>query len=778
MEHKLNISNNSAIFIVAVLESLLVLMLFLIYGQGRLFYGGNASGIYRYDLFPIDLSNLFANFSLLLSFSNYYAAFYVQVFLSAFVTSVSLMYLLLFILKGYTNRVSVFASSSVTTFLYFFNLTAIGDTFKSYLGNFSILEGGLILFMLTSLKVIGASNKKNHNFPKYLMLNGFLAGIILPTYPNFIRIALVEFTWFICLFLYNIYRNKILFKSWIRDVNVYGMITRIYFFIKYSGLWIIFFIIGSLDTLLPFLSQLKSNITTSIGISSSVSGLGHLPIVNLIRMFGPVNAPYDNSFISGHSIIFYISFIWTIFIIIIPFILVVSRKYRKNGLVLFISIFTFYLIWGAGYFNYLFLEFFPRNVSLLSQIFIYWEPSITIYPILGTILMGFTISYLVNTLLRIRIKPKRPSVQILSIRPVNGTINQFVTIKRLKVVLIVFIIIAPFSLTMLPELSGQTFGQYYNQNIKGYKVPSDYESAYKMISNIDRSNLIVYPEINTFITTSWGFQGPVNFYTEYFYPSNVISIASNNQYGQYLPNQLNYYFNVTSPLIPVYHDPNYIYTQYNESNLLYGAKRVNDSASDFLLNSYNYSSSILIKNFFNHSYNFSNMLYLGINLNSNDIINLTNDIQNGTFSVGIISSNYIFWLNSKYSYVYKSQNNNTTEVIFSILSSGISCKQIFDTIGLAYSSNKYFNNTYLNITGITVYSTGNTSVNNLNHYFTVDNSFRNLENENSYILLDESIEVGMIYPLQFTLNIIRVLILLNLIQNIYNGNDLKIYKIE
>ncbi|MEL9939455.1 MAG: hypothetical protein QW348_00840 [Ignisphaera sp.] len=78
--------------------------------------------------------------------------------------------------------------------------------------------------------------------------------------------------------------------------------------------------------------------------------------------------------------------------------------------------------------------------------------------------------------------------------------------KAFIIVLLVLLL-----LTSLPIFSGQVFGQYYDESIKGFVIPKDYRIVMDLEAK-PYEHILLLPATSTYVSTSWGWQGSIGWY--------------------------------------------------------------------------------------------------------------------------------------------------------------------------------------------------------------------------------------------------------------------------
>lgn len=185
--------NSISIILSLILTSSLFVLILLYYTHGALLYGGDGYGFYSDYQFlqqPDPNSFVFA-ICYLISFGNYYVAFYVFIFTSTFVTLCGVYFVTNEIFREslcVSTRVIMVILAGV---LYIVNPVALTDTFKSLIANIYLYNAAFLIFLGEVIR-LWRSNKRNANFNlKDALVLGISLGISAQPFPNNVRTFIV-----------------------------------------------------------------------------------------------------------------------------------------------------------------------------------------------------------------------------------------------------------------------------------------------------------------------------------------------------------------------------------------------------------------------------------------------------------------------------------------------------------------------------------------------------------------------------------------------------------
>ncbi len=407
---------------------------------------------------------------------------------------------------NYLNRVHKTVSFIVISVLFGFNPWATLDTFKSYLGSTSIqafLSFGIIAFYFRLIRYLFDRARVTSCELLFVVASIIiLYGSPSSTVRGIILFFQLEVT-FILLVLFVYFLNKhekIILKKRLRTI------------LKFSSIPLIVSIsIFLLNLLAGYLTPLKGRVLSRWGSLT--------PSANVLY---PTYATVANSFIGMTSWIAHsnympyhelyekgitasLMFLWPL--IALGFLLLILVKTRYNDKinhslrlqVVFMFMLTIISIsWGTA----LHPPFSFLKSIIVSKLPIIvkawpWGMSLVLIKFSYIVFSSYVIGYLVS-------------------KAFSGNSRFMLTRfeRNASIISIVFTSVLFLSLllyTSLPIYTGKVFGQYYDENIKGFILPKDYEVIYNLDSTFYEHSLLL-PETPTYTKTQWGFQGSVAWY--------------------------------------------------------------------------------------------------------------------------------------------------------------------------------------------------------------------------------------------------------------------------
>ena len=141
--------------IAALLISLSYISILLYYTHGALLWGGDYFGYfsaYNFLSYPDPSSFIYAIASIS-SAGNYYAGFYIYLFLSALLTLLG-MYLLVYeSFSGIFDKKALFRMGTIASLLYLFNPTSIVYNFSSFTANVFVTNAAFFLFLAMLIRI-------------------------------------------------------------------------------------------------------------------------------------------------------------------------------------------------------------------------------------------------------------------------------------------------------------------------------------------------------------------------------------------------------------------------------------------------------------------------------------------------------------------------------------------------------------------------------------------------------------------------------------------------
>ncbi|MDE1767110.1 MAG: hypothetical protein KGI27_12690 [Thaumarchaeota archaeon] len=718
---------NRTPIISSLILSLFYVTIILYYTHGALIFGGDQYGYYSVSqaLVTIDPQSIIYALFLFFSFNNFYSAFYVSLFVFTFVALYSIYHVTIAISENALEYKYLTFIGIIASLFYLFNPLTITNRSLSILSNISIYQTSFIIFLYEVIKLF------NNNSYKFKIKDSIIMGIAfafsLRPFPNYVRIFITAIIIFCCFLIF-----KILFDSDNLSKNV-KLYIRVIFIAS------IFAIISSLFITLPLIMNFsKINQTATYASTSIVSkasfyyGQFNL-LIQTFRLEGlwyfPTSlVPYNKIYFNQPFIILS-SLSWVILAIFIPILLINKYSYRIIISLELITVITIFLGKGANLpFGNLFLlaiDHVPFGLQLLPPSFMVQ----LLLPILYSVLIAYSIAIIGISLIK---KTKK------------NYMFYFTSILLITLVLI----------SALPVFNGTVEGQYFNENIKGYRIPYEYTQVkdYLLYNN---ANALVLPATGAYVGNSWGYSGAGNIYPAFYYPVKMYTISTFGSYAAANPAYIKAYDNLTEPLKPPL---NY--------------SKINSELSDPIYTSKNLT-------YFRVAYPFKNP----VNLNDYSYLKITVNLSNSsTFNSAISGGLQIWVISNGFGNTY-TIGPNCHRCYFNISNKTLSL-EIF--LKEPDTSSQYFN--ISNVNSLEFEFFNRSKIFNITSTpqiyggfgFSVNKSWLNLTREYgiNYIMVDKSIISGNIETYNYVNQTINYLINESYINPVYSDNTLTLYKIN
>ena len=511
--------------------SLVYVLILLFYTHGSLLFDGDNFGFYHLDQTGLlsSPSGLLEMFSLLLSFGNYYLAFYLYTFISLVFATSAIFYLArLFVSIVYGEENTVFVLL-LTPFLYVVVPYILVDYYSTLLANVSISSSFFTLFLAFWLKFYKNRDSHFSESRKNAILSGVFLGLSVTPFPNVFRIIVIGGVLFITIFLV-VFIQSILQANWRKSLLHLVNLLLFIAFLIFASLFMTYQILLNFSLISTLASTAANNF---INLNFYTGGFNSIPWT--IRLLGSWSFP--TSFVIYHSMYFGINFIalasfsWPFLALFIPIIALYHWKNVKDpNLLTIILILTIAGIFWEKAANPPFGEiwYFINSHLPFGYEFI---PTGTITFLLltkfYTILSIFSLIFVYKYLSQIRIQ----------------------SVKRLRKFISISIPIFLASMLLVAELpvfDGQLEANYFNPKSSGFIIPNDYNLARELLRNYSGTTLIL-PGVQTYITTNWNYSGSSSFYNAFFSPFKVITVQD---FGGGYSSQSNIsdYVNMTSPI--------------------------------------------------------------------------------------------------------------------------------------------------------------------------------------------------------------------------------------
>ncbi|MDG7002017.1 MAG: hypothetical protein JRN15_23195, partial [Nitrososphaerota archaeon] len=342
---------------------------------------------------------------------------------------------------------------------------------------------------------------------------------------------------------------------------------------------------------------------------------------------------------------------------------------------------------------------------------------------------------------------------------------------RIITKLILILLIAGLLIAAFPTLAGQAEGQFFNENLKGYWIPPDYQSVRGYLYS-HPGHVLVLPGMSTYFQTKWGFQGSNHFYIAYFAPTPVYTEDSFS--GGYASTTLrSIYYNLTEPLLLSSSDMPIMYNP-SPSVISVSNGRYELVNKNLVIHPSNLSHDVVLSIAFSRPIDISNFTNLGIAIKLDPYLAGV-ALSSGQLWIGLRSSSTIGWYilgEGANSYVI-SHPNSTYDFFLSVgnpspvwPSSTYNSSSVADLV-LRFPANQ----TSITMSLPELFGTKGTIVDP--RWFNMITSY-----QIQYLLLDKSVVSGNLTSPQFDNDLLAALSTGNHITSIFNGTDLELLKLE
>jgi hypothetical protein len=506
------------------LVSLLYILVILFYTHGALLFDGNFSGFYHLipGLFTTP-SGILQGISLLISQGNIYVAYYVYLYLSILSLLIASFYLSLQILSKFVPKDILLISSAVAASLSFIEPFVLTDYYSSLLGNgwvyntlfSSSLFTLFLAFLFRSYSSVGSRSK----FLNSILLSGSFLGLSVAPFPNDVRIIFIGYLLFAAMLIF------LLISSFYWDERVIWrtIFLSIVAFIIASFVFSLFDIYPmlSISGLQHYYTAASTNGATS-GIQDFTGNFNTIPQV--IRLLGvwPFTAGFDiySGIYYGINVVNISSYFWPLLALFFP--LVFAYKVKENrGLLLFIMVLVLLSIFYEKGSNpplgslWLFVTSkIPFGYEFMSSGFLQYYVMGTFYPVLATLSI-VTIYIYLKKMKIFRLRKKLSKVAVL-----------------VPVALVVVLIVAE-----MPVFDGQIYENFWAPKSSGFFIPGEYEYARDYLLSYSQ-NVLLFPGVGPWITTSWNYSGSSQIYYNFFQPVNVTNVYVFSGTPAYTPSNL------------------------------------------------------------------------------------------------------------------------------------------------------------------------------------------------------------------------------------------------
>ena len=427
---------------------------------------------------------------------------------------------------NHLNRIHKVLSFSVLAIFFAFNPWATIDTFKSYLGSTSIrafLSFIIIIFYVRLVRCLFDKVQiRNYEIlfivASTIILYGIspsssIRGTVLLFQLEIIFILLVLFAYFL-----NRGKNFVLRKS-LRTTITLSIIPLIV-----SASILSFYILAG------YFAPLKERVISRWGSLSPPTNVLYPPHATTTYSFIGMTSwiahsgymPYHELYEKGT--IAALMFLWPLIAFGGTMLILARRSHTdetsrslKLQVILMLILSIISIPWGTAlhpplcFMKSLMVSTLPLIVKVWP-----WSSGLIFLKFSYMVLSSYVISYMISKALsgsfKFMLKCSRKNV--------SSTIILALT-SMLLISLLLY--------TSLPIFAGKVFGQYYDENIKGFDLPEDYKVVYGLGSTYYEHALLL-PATPTYTSTQWGWQGSVTWYHRLNDALLVRSLAPYSEY--------------------------------------------------------------------------------------------------------------------------------------------------------------------------------------------------------------------------------------------------------
>jgi hypothetical protein len=511
--------------------------------HGKLLFGGDGVGYYNYYNFlqSPSFSGLIWAFTEFMSLNNIYAMYYSHLFLSALFSVAGIYILTRIILKNISGKRGIMLGM-LASLLFLFNPWSVSLTYLSLVGDVSIGAGGLTFFFIGLFLFLNdvTYSKGTRKFTP--IIAGIGLGIAQSPFPNYIRLLFVVVVIFLAAELFLIMHKRTRNLHYLGGMLVFALVC----ILVSIGL--------SQEYFIPIVSNIHSTVALANAGAADKVYLGFYTgqfndLLNELRGLSQWQYPgiFYYSLYVNLGVIFVISFLWPIFALAIP-LLLVKHTDKKDAPRIFILVLALLLVifWDKGEnapFGQLWIiinSFLPTGYQFiptgyLTSIFI-----TRFFPILS----AFSIISVYDILQSHHLTAGKRGLFLKRLKKVvaGSHILPFMILIILTILLIA---------SAYPAFAGYAETYSYNgsnQNNQGFFIPQSYYQAKTFLANNNNGSVLLLPPTtsNPYITTNWGYSGEIGFYSSFFAPINIITL--NNFGGTYSnATQLLEYEELTQP---------------------------------------------------------------------------------------------------------------------------------------------------------------------------------------------------------------------------------------
>lgn len=748
-------------FLVITLITSFYEFIILFYTHGALLIGGDNPGYYTVisSWGQLNPSSALNSLSLIISNGNYYHSFYIDLFIKMDILLWAIYRLVIEFFKPHVKTKHLVYIGFLAAFLFPINLSAIQAVWQSFIGQFSLFSGLFILFL--SLVVRIWSKMLNGERPKVheVIISFLLLGLSGSFYPNVVRIIILGWLVFIYFFVIAFLASPK------KKISIKGVGTWIFFIFLAA----IFSFLGGVYSLLGIVissNTVSSSVKLSAIFSSSlVQPGGFNTFFNTIRIIQTQffsESPYYLSYLQN-PIIVMLSYIWPILALAVAYHYSMKDNIKRMYPI-FILIIAM-ILWETGA---------NPPIGTLYILLVNASPLIVqIFPpgfLMGHFIVPFYVVFASYSIYRLYIDVRDKVYSSRSVDKRTSLNRRFRTVKthlskaRMIIpVLVLVVFLSAIIVSAYPIFNGQAEGEFFNNSAKGTFIPNEYPEVKNIISQ-SLGNMLILPGMNTYIQTSWDYQGTSFFYNAYFANDPVFTMGSFGDYSSFNGSFMSLYTNMTSPLSysslvsPIAIDYNY------SSSFVWGANST-VSHHNLLINS---SKSKTIDFFFaSNLVNVSAYPYLQLSMSVKPADFFTEAVNHGGVSVGISSPGVIGWfyLNAMNTHRENNSSNFTITLPMSPPDYGQYTPSHIGNFNVQMPGGPALNVSFPTLGGLN-YSLSSNWINLVQKY--------NIK----YLLLDKSLVSGTIETYNYTNRSLLLLQADHIVSSIYSSGYLKLFTVN
>ncbi len=530
----------------------------------RLLYGIDTPGIYLPQDFwfrpAVDVA--IPCFVSLLDGSNPYATLYVTLAIEGIVAAFCIQLLTAAVLRRTFTRPVRRGVEAVAAALYLSNPYILSFGTTSLLSNVLISNSAFIAFLALLIVAVDRINRGGTIGRGHALLIGLTIGLASPyAFPNLLRIqAMVLFALLIALLL-------LLVTPRAADPGVpqvthplrSSAVRLLLFGLPLAALLLAYPLGSSVETYLVPAGPLNSIISSQPFIQATAHNT--FPMVIRLLGKGTLHTFAYASVLSGYSIEAVASWLWPVFALAVPIVAWAASprgRFLSTRTVVVLELIAWICVaWSCGP-NLPFgpvvepiTSAFPKLLYAFPYYYPEYQVLTLLYPILAAISLGW-IGIRLGALGRAaerRFAPIAGPSAALTGDPRGGFSGRRTRPSYLLPRLAVLVLTVLLLLVAVPVYNGTSLAASGRVTPGGFTIPAAYTELRPVLNQLG-GNALLLPGVQSHIQTSWGYDGSANWYTLYYYPTQVIQPAYYGPFQILQPATASAYANLTAPLVP------------------------------------------------------------------------------------------------------------------------------------------------------------------------------------------------------------------------------------